>query len=51
MLCYGEFAPSVAAITEAVRAGEIDEEQLDASVLRILAWKQSLGIFEVSPTD
>ncbi len=51
MLCYGEFAPSVAAITEAVRAGEIDEKQLDASVLRILAWKQSLGILEVSPTD
>ena len=31
-------------VEEMVRAGEIDEEQLDASVLRILAWKQSLGL-------
>ena len=44
MLCYREFDASVAAITEAVRAGEISEEQLDSSVLRILAWKQSLGL-------
>ena len=46
MLCYAEFATSVAAITEAVKAGEIDEEQLDASVLRILAWKKSLGLLQ-----
>ena len=44
MLCYREFDASVAAITEAVRAGEISVEQLDSSVLRILAWKQSLGL-------
>ena len=46
MLCYSEFEPSVAAIAEAVQAGEIDVEQLDASVLRILAWKQSLGLLQ-----
>lgn len=51
MLCYGEFQASVDAITAAVAEGVIDEEQLDASVLRILAWKQSLGLLEVSPTD
>ena len=44
MLCYGEFDASVSAITEAVRDGTISEEQLDSSVLRILAWKQSLGL-------
>ena len=44
MLCYGEFAQSVEAITAAVQEGGIDEKQLDASVLRILAWKQSLGL-------
>ena len=42
MLCYGEFEPSVEAITAAVQAGEIDEKQLDASVLRILAWKRAV---------
>ena len=51
MLCSAEFAQSVEAITAAVQAGEIDEQQLDASVLRILAWKQDLGILEVSPAD
>ena len=49
MLCYAEFAPSVEAITAAVAEGVIDEKQLDASVLRILAWKQSLGILEMPP--
>ena len=44
MLCYREFEPSVEAITAAVQTGDIDEAQLDASVLRILAWKQSLGL-------
>ena len=34
------------AITDAVRDGTIEEEQLDASVLRILYWKQSLGLLE-----
>ena len=46
LLCYADFDGSVAAITEAVRDGTIDEDQLDASVLRILKWKQSLGLLE-----
>ena len=46
LLCYAEFDSSVQAITDAVRDGTIDEEQIDASVLRILYWKQSLGLLE-----
>ena len=46
LLCYSEFDSSVTAITDAVRDGTIEEEQLDASVLRILYWKQSLGLLE-----
>lgn len=46
MLCYSDYEGAAAAITEAVRSGVIDEEQIDASVLRILAWKQSLGLLD-----
>ena len=46
LLCYAEFDSSVQAITDAVRDGTIAEESLDASVLRILYWKQSLGLTE-----
>ncbi len=46
LLCYAEFDSSVQAITDAVRDGTIDEKQIDASVLRILYWKQSLGLLE-----
>lgn len=44
LLCYADFDASVAAIVNAVIEGTIDEETLNASVLRILAWKQSLGL-------
>lgn len=46
LLCYADFDNSVAAITEAVRNGTIEEEQLDASILRILYWKQQLGLLD-----
>lgn len=44
LLCYADFDASVAAIMDAVADGTIEEETLNASVLRILAWKQSLGL-------
>ena len=44
LLCYADFDTSVAAIVNAVTDGIIEEETLNASVLRILAWKQSLGL-------
>ena len=46
MLCYSDFDGAVAAITAAVEAGEIEESQIDASVLRILYWKRSIGILK-----
>ena len=49
LLCYAEFDSSVQAITDAVRAGTIEEDQIDASVLRILYWKQTLGLLEDTP--
>ena len=48
LLCYADFDNSVAAITDAVRDGTIKEEQIDASVLRILCWKKSLGLLSGS---
>lgn len=44
MLCYSDFDGAVEAITAAVEAGEIEESQLDASVLRILNWKRRLHV-------
>lgn len=49
LLCYAEFDSSVQAITDAVRDGTIEEEQIDASVLRILYWKQTLGLLGDAP--
>ena len=46
LLCYSDFDGAVDAITAAVEAGEIEESQLDASVLRILYWKRSIGILK-----
>ena len=47
MLCCTNFTEQIPAVAEAVAAGEIQEARLDASVLRILKLKQSLGILEV----
>ena len=49
LLCYAEFDTSVQAIADAVRDGTIEEEQIDASVLRILYWKQTLGLLGDAP--
>ena len=49
LLCYAEFDTSVQAIADAVRAGTIEEDQIDASVLRILYWKQTLGLLGNAP--
>lgn len=46
MLCYADMGPSVTAIVDAVESGEIDIEQINASVLRILAWKQRLNLLQ-----
>lgn len=44
LLCCGDFEASAQALLAAVEDGVLSEEQLDASVLRILRWKQALGL-------
>ena len=46
LLCYAKFEESVDAIVKAVEDGEIEESRLDASVLRILNWKKSIGLLK-----
>ena len=44
LVTFADYKTSVRAITEAVQDGTIAESQIDASVLRILNWKHSLGL-------
>lgn len=44
LLCCGDFEVSAQALLEAAEDGRLSEERLDASVLRILRWKLSLGL-------
>lgn len=46
LICCTNFEEQVPAVIEAVKNGEIPEEQIDASVFRILEMKISLGIIE-----
>lgn len=45
LLCCTEFGVQYEAVLEAVKAGRIPESRIDASVERILRWKDSLGLF------
>ena len=44
LLCCGDFEASSEALLAAMEDGRLPEEQVDASVLRILRWKLSLGL-------
>ncbi len=44
LICCTEYAQAFDAILEALNSGRIPEEQLDAAVLRVLKWKDDLGI-------
>lgn len=44
LLCSSEYTIQYPAVLEAVQSGRISMEQLNASVLRILNWKQELGL-------
>ena len=46
MVLTTDYPTQIAAVLEAVAAGEIDEAQIDASVRRVLEWKQSLGLLQ-----
>ncbi len=47
LLCCTDFETQIPAVIHAVEKGEISMEQIDASVLRILEMKISLGILEI----
>ena len=46
MLCCTDYDVQIPAVIAAVEDGRIPEEQIDASVLRILKWKAELGILK-----
>ena len=48
MLCLWEYEAQYAAVLEAVQTGKITNEQLEQAVLRILRWKQDLGILDTT---
>ena len=44
MICCSEAETQYPAVVQAVQNGEISEEQINASVKRILTWKKNLGL-------
>lgn len=46
ILCVSDYAIQYEAVLQAVKNGRISEEHLNASVLRILRWKQELGLIQ-----
>ena len=46
MLCCTEYEIQIPAVIAAAESGEIREERINESVLRVLLWKQSLGLAE-----
>ena len=44
MICCSEAETQYTAVVQAVQNGEISEEQINASVKRILTWKKNLGL-------
>ncbi|WP_343248824.1 glycoside hydrolase family 3 protein [Diplocloster hominis] len=44
ILCCTDFQQQIPAVVRAVEEGVIPEAQIDASVLRILKWKQAIGL-------
>ena len=46
MLCCTDFEVQIPAVIAAVEDGIISEEQIDASVMRVLKWKSELGLLE-----
>lgn len=45
MLLSTNYQVQIAAVIQAVKDGEIEEAQIDAAVIRVLKWKNKLGLF------
>ena len=48
LLCVSDYAEAQRQILAALEAGDYSQEQLDESVLRVLRWKQALGLLPVA---
>ena len=46
LLCSTDFDTQLPAVLEAVRDGRISEQTIDSAVLRVLTWKQQMGLLE-----
>jgi len=46
LICCTNFETQIPAVINAVKEGIISESQIDESVLRILNWKNKLGILK-----
>ena len=46
LLCTSRYAEQIPAVVQAVRDGKISEKQITDSALRVLRWKEKLGLFE-----
>ena len=46
MLCCSDFDAQYAAVLAAVESGEISEKRIDDSVLRVLRWKNEIGLLK-----
>lgn len=48
MILTSQYPTQIARLLEAISSGELSEERIDESVLRVLRWKQELGLLETS---
>ncbi|MCI7304298.1 beta-hexosaminidase [Ihubacter massiliensis] len=46
LLCTADYKEQIPAVCQAVKSGKISMEQIDQSVLRVLQWKEDLGLLD-----
>ena len=46
MIVTSDFEAQIPLVIEAVRAGTVEQEAVDAAVTRVLGWKYDLGLLE-----
>lgn len=48
LLCTSDYQTQIQAVLDAAAAGKLSEEQISRSALRVLSWKEELGILKAS---
>lgn len=51
LLCCSDYETQYPAVLAAVENGQISQERIEESVLRILRWKQELGLLNTEETE